>query len=193
MSSEPKDVTALLRAWGQGDGKSAEKLMPLIYDELRRLAAGYLASEREGHTLQPTALVHEAFMRLVGSNVEWHSRKHFFVTAARAMRRLLVDHARKHQSEKRGGAGRDLALDDIGEPAFTGRGPDVVALDDALTIFANADPIKAKVVELRFFGGLSVQEVADVLECSPATVHRHWRMAKAWLHSELVQENADDA
>ena len=194
MTSQAEDVTHLLHAWSHGDRESADKLVPLIYDELRRLAAGYLAGERPEHTFQPTALVHEAYMRLVDlRHVEWQDRTHFFAMAARAMRRLLVDHARKHRSAKRGGAERNLPLDEIGDLAIAGRPPDLAALDDALTALAAFDPLKAEIVELRFFGGFSNQEAAEVTNCSKSTVVRHWRMAKAWLHSELSQEAPDDA
>lgn len=190
MSSEPQDVTQLLLAWSNGDQDSAEKLVPLVYDELRQLAARYLARERPEHTLQPTALVHEAYLRLVDlRHVQWQDRTHFFAIAAQAMRRLLVDHARKHRSAKRGGVDRRLSLDEVGEVA-TARAPDLVALDDALTNLAEIDPTKASIVELRFFGGLSNQETAEVVGCSRSTVVRHWRMAKAWLHSELSNRDA---
>ncbi len=194
MSTPPEDVTRLLHAWSDGDADSAELLVPLIYDELRGLAARYLAGERPGHTLQPTALVHEAYMRLVDlRHVEWQDRRHFFAMAARAMRRLLVDHARKHRSAKRGGGADKLPLDQAGELTAGGREPDLVALDDALKSLAVFDPPKAPSVGLRFFAGRSTQETAEVVDCSGSTIQRHWRMAKAWLHNELSQQAADDA
>ncbi len=186
MSSPTDDVTRLLNAWSDGDPDCAEQLVPLIYDELRGLAARYLASERPEHTFQPTALVHEAYMRLVDlRHVRWQDRSHFFAMAARAMRRLLVDHARKHRSAKRGGADRGIPLELAGEVAAIGRDPDLLALDEALTRLADFDPMKASIVELRYFGGLSHDETAHFLNSSRSTVMRHWRMAKAWLHSEL--------
>ena len=186
MSSDPGDVTRLLVAWGQGDRNAADQLVPLIYDELRRLAQRHLAGERSEHTLQPTALVHEAYMRLVDlRRIEWQDRDHFFAMAARAMRRLLVDHARKQRAAKRGGPEEDLPLDQISDFGTPGREPDLVALDDALKSLSAFDPLKAKIVELRFFGGLSIDETAKIVQCSRSTVKRHWQMAKAWLHSEL--------
>ena len=191
MSSPPEDVTQLLIAWSQGDRDSAERLVPLIYDELRQLAARYLARERAEHTLQPTALVHEAYMRLVDlRHVQWQDRTHFFAIAAQAMRRLLVDHARKHRSAKRGGPIRRLSLEEVSEVAAS-RAPDLVALDEALDGLAEIDPTKASIVELRFFGGLSNQEAAEVMGCSRSTVVRQWRMAKAWLHSELCHSGPE--
>ncbi len=194
MSSPPEDVTRLLHAWSHGDRESAEQLVPVIYDELRRLAARYLAGERQGHTLQPTALVHEAYMRLVDlRHVEWQDRTHFFAMAARAMRRLLVDHARKHRCAKRGSGDRALPLDQVDDLVAAGREPDLMALDDALKSLAAFDPLKASIVELRFFGGFSNQETAKLLNRSTSTVVRQWRMAKAWLYSELSERAGDDA
>ncbi len=192
MSSRTEDVTRLLNAWSDGDRDCAEQLVPLIYDELRRLAAHYLAGERPEHTFQPTALVHEAYMRLVNlRDVRWQDRSHFFAMAARAMRRLLVDHARQNRTAKRGGADRGVPLDQAGELASPGRDPDLIALDEALTDLAAFDPLKASIVELRYFGGLSTEETAKFLNRSKSTVVRHWLMAKAWLHNEL--SNTDDA
>lgn len=194
MSSQPEDVTQLLIAWSQGDRDSADRLMPLIYDELRRLAARHLAGERPEHTFQPTALVNEAYLRLIDlRHVKWQNRAHFFAMAAQAMRRLLVDHARRQRSAKRGGADRGLPLDQVSELAAAGRAPDLMALDEALKNLATFDPLKASIVELRFFGGLSNKEAGEVLECSRATVGRHWQMAKAWLHGELSEPSSDDA
>ncbi len=193
MAAAPEDLTGLLLDWQAGDGDALERLTPLVYQGLKRLAGKRLQGERPGHTLQPTALVHEAYMRLVDlRHVEWQDRSHFFAIAAQAMRRLLVDHARKHRSAKRGGADRKLSLDEVGELSAT-RAPDLVALDDALTSLAEIDPTKASIVELRFFGGLSNQETAKVVGCSRSTVVRHWRMAKAWLHSELSNREDPDA
>ncbi|MCP3958210.1 MAG: sigma-70 family RNA polymerase sigma factor [bacterium] len=194
MPSTPTaEVTRLLNAWSNGDRGSAEQLAPLIYDELHHLAGLYLARERKEHTLQPTALVHEAYLRLVDlREIEWRDRAHFFAIAAQAMRRILVDHARKHRASKRGGSEPRISLDQAGDLATT-RQPDLVVLDDALQGLTAIDPQKASIVELRFFGGLSNEEVAEVLGVSRATVVRRWRMAKAWLHHELSPDEDDDS
>ena len=179
-------VTQLLKAWSEGDESALEKLMPLVLDELRRLAASYLRKERVGHTLQPTALVHEAYMRLVDqTQVQWQNRAHFFGVAAQMMRRILVDHARAHEAEKRGGEFQKLSLDENLDASGGERDVNLVALDDALNRLAGMDPQKSKIVELRFFGGLSVEETAEVLGVSAPTVKRQWRMAKAWLYGQV--------
>jgi RNA polymerase sigma factor (TIGR02999 family) len=185
MSAEPNAaVTRLLVRWTEGDKQALEDLLPLVYDELRRLARRYLQQERPGHTLQSTALVHEAYLRLVDQNVSWQNRAHFFGIAAQMMRRILVDHARSRSAAKRGdGAGR-VTLDE-GLVALEQRDVDVVALDEALTNLAKIDPQQGKIVELRFFAGLSIEETSEVLHISPATVKRDWAMAKAWLHREM--------
>lgn len=178
------DVTEMLLELKDGGDISA-RLLPLVYDELRRLAQSYLRSERPDHTLQPTALVHEAYLRLVDqSRVEWQSRAHFYAVAAQMMRRILIDHARSHATEKRGGSGKRLSLD---EAAFLPeeRAADLVALDEALKQLAATDERKSRVVELRFFGGLSVKETAEVLGVHVATVERDWVVAKAWLYREV--------
>ena len=179
-----QEVTRLLRAWSRGDETALEALIPLIYRELRQRAHRYMARERPGHTLQTTALINEAYLRLAGSPVAWESRSHFFAIAARMMRRILVDHARTRRSLKRGGEGRPVSLD---EEHLAGGQPDrdLVSLDDALDALAALDPRKVRVVELRFFGGLSVEETAEVLKVSPQTVMRDWRLAKAWLLREM--------
>jgi len=179
-----QEVTRLLRAWSRGDETALEALIPLIYRELRQRAHRYMARERPGHTLQTTALINEAYLRLAGSPVAWESRNHFFAIAARMMRRILVDHARTRRSLKRGGEGRPVSLD---EEHLAGGQPDrdLVSLDDALDALAALDPRKVRVVELRFFGGLSVEETAEVLKVSPQTVMRDWRLAKAWLLREM--------
>jgi RNA polymerase sigma factor (TIGR02999 family) len=185
LDDAPRDVTALLREWSGGDSAASERLMPLVYDELRRLARGYLRRERADHTLQPTALVNEAYLRLVDqTRVNWQSRAHFYGIAARMMRRVLVDHARSHAAEKRGGARHRLSLDDVSLPVEE-RAAELVALDDALVSLAELDPRKARVVELRFFGGLEVKEAAEVLGVSDKTVMREWERAKLWLCREL--------
>ncbi len=179
-SHESTDVTMLLNAWGDGKQDALDELMPLVYQELRKLARSYLRAERPEHTLQPTALVNEAYLRLVDQrNVRWENRRHFFGIAAQLMRRILVDHARKRQSEKRGGGEALIPFEEAkGVPT---KARDLVALDDALKDFATIDPRSAKIVELRQFGGLSIDETAEILEISPATVKRDWTVAKAWL------------
>jgi RNA polymerase sigma factor (TIGR02999 family) len=168
-------------------------MMPLIYDELRRQAQRYLQRERPDHTLQATALVHEAYLRLVDQKkVQWQNRAHFFGVAAQVMRRLLVDHARQQHAAKRGGVVPKLALDEALQVADA-RAADVVALDEALTALAALDPQHSRLVELRFFGGLTIEETAEVLGVSPATVKRDWSMAKAWLYRELRTGGLDDA
>jgi RNA polymerase sigma factor (TIGR02999 family) len=179
------EVTQLLLAWGNGDKAALDRLMPLLYDELRRLAASYLRRERDGHTLETSALAHEAYMRLVDQNlVQWRNRAHFFGIAAQMMRRILVDHARSHRYAKRGGGARRVSLDEAPQLGVQ-RAPDLVALDDALQALAQVDPEKARIVELRFFGGLTTEEVAEVMGVSTATVTRHWRLARAWLYRAL--------
>jgi len=182
----PEDITALLRAWSEGDPRAAENLLPLVYTDLRRRAGGYLRRERRNHTLNPTALVHEAYLRLVDQrHVTWQNRAHFFGIAAEMMRRILVDHARSHGAAKRGGTWCQVPFDDTvatSEP----RCVDLVAVDSAVEELAQFDPRQARVVELRFFGGLSVEETAEVMSLSRATVKREWTMARAWLHRRLA-------
>jgi len=187
-TSSPAAVTELLRAWSDGDDGALEQLMPLVEAELRRLARGYMARERRGHTLQTTALVNEAFVRLTDARqVRWQDRAHFLGISARLMRRVLVDYARRRGFYKRGGAAERVSLhDDLvtgSDPAF-----DVVALDRALETLGSVDPRKGRIVELRFFGGLTVEETAAVLQVSPDTVKRDWRLAKLWLLRELEGE-----
>ena len=185
MDSSSREVTQLLQRWSDGRSDARDELFPVIYAELRRLAAGYMRHERVDHTLQPTALVHEAFLKLVDQRaVRWQSRAHFFGIAAQAMRRILVDHARAHAAGKRGDGARKVPLDDamvIGGTMDVG----LLALDEALTRLAAIDPQQSRVVELRFFGGLTMDETAEVMHISPATVGREWRMAKAWLFAEI--------
>lgn len=180
-----EDVTALLRAWRAGDPEAAERLVRVVYRELRRQAARQLRRERRDHTLSPTALVREAYLRLVGQKrVAWQNRAHFFGLAARMMRRVLVDHARQRRASKRAGSWCRVALDD--NVAASGpRDLDLVALEDALQGLSALDPEKARMVELRFFGGLSVEEAAEVLGVSEATLTREWRVARAWLYRRL--------
>jgi RNA polymerase sigma factor (TIGR02999 family) len=179
-------VTRILSALDQGDPHAAEQLLPLVYDELRRLAAEKLAHEKPGQTLQATALVHEAYLRLVGGETapHWDSRRHFFAAAAEAMRRILIDNARRKRMEKHGGGRRRVELDDI-EGGADMQSPDLLALDEALTKLAAEDPIKAQLVNLRYFAGLSLQEAADALGISRATAARYWSYARTWLYCEL--------
>src|SRR3989475_2110260 len=182
------DITQLLRAWSEGDESALEKLTPLVYREMYRLAGHYMGGERPGHTLQATALVNEAYMRLIDwKNVQWQNRAHFFAVSAQMMRRILVDYARSRKNQKRGGDVCRVTLDEAFVFSKEKR-PDLVALDTALERLAELDARKSKVVELRFFGGLSVEEAAEVLKVSPFTVHRDWRLAKAWLHRELTPD-----
>jgi RNA polymerase sigma-70 factor, ECF subfamily len=183
--SSTQQVTKLLHAWRRGEPAALDELVPLIHQELRRLARRYMFGERAGHTLQTTALVNEAYLRLVNSQqVKWQNRTHFFAISARLMRRILVDSARAHRSKKRG-AGISNATLNEGLIKPQEKGADLLALDDALTSLAEADPRKSHVVELRFFGGLSVEETAEVLQVSADTVLRDWKLAKAWLRREI--------
>jgi RNA polymerase sigma-70 factor, ECF subfamily len=180
-------VTELLAAWSNGDQSAFEKLMPLIDDELRRLAHRYMSRERAGHTLQTTALINEAFLHLVNrKNLQWQNRAHFFGLAAQVMRTILVDHARSHASAKRGGGTRNLELDEA-LVVSQQKAAEVVALDEALKHLALIDPRQSRIVELRFFGGLTVEEAAEVLDVSPVTIKREWSTAKAWLYHELAK------
>ncbi|MCA1626914.1 MAG: sigma-70 family RNA polymerase sigma factor [Acidobacteria bacterium] len=187
-NSSPNDVTRLLVQLTDGDRDVLNELLPLVYNELRQLAAKYLRREREGHTLQPTALVHEAYLRLIDQKqVRWQNRAHFFGVAAQMMRRILVDHARTHNAEKRGGQFQLLSLDENIDVSAT-PAADLVALDDALNRLAAIDEQKSRIVELRFFGGLSVEETAEVLGVSTPTIKRQWRMAKAWLYGQVQKQ-----
>jgi RNA polymerase sigma-70 factor (ECF subfamily) len=186
MQKHSQDVTGLLVAWSDGDVVALEQLMPLVYQELRRLANRHLARERQNHTLDSACLVNEAYLRLVDQNVNWQNRNHFFAIAARLMRRILVDHARTRSVAKRGGGAIQVSLTDNPESAPLGqRAMEVIEIDEALIRLAEFDPRKCEVVELRFFGGLSIEETADVLKISANTVMRDWKTAKAWLHREL--------
>jgi RNA polymerase sigma factor (TIGR02999 family) len=193
MATPPtREVTRLLLAWSQGDQTALEKLTPLVYEELRRLAHRYMVRERPDHTLQTTALVNEAYMRLVNQkNVAWQNRAHFFAISAQLMRRILVDLARSRQCIKRGQA-QQVSLDEA-LIVSREREADLVALDDALSALAAIDPRKCQVVELRFFAGLSVEETAEVLKISSDTVIRDWKVAKVWLLRELSREENDEA
>ena len=184
--SDAHDVTILLRKLSEGDQAAPEELMPLVYDELRRLAHAYMQNERSGHTLQATALVHEAYVRLVDwENVTWQNRAHFFAVAAKLMRRILVDHARTRDAEKRGGGAQRLVLDEAVSFPSARRDVDLIALDESLESLGELDRLQAQVVELRFFGGLTIEETAHALNITPAVVRREWTVAKAWLHREI--------
>ena len=187
LTSAPSvEITRLLRAWSGGDQAAFERLTPVVYDELRRIARGYMRHERPDHTLQATALVHEAYLHLIDvQNVGWQDRAHFFAVSAQMMRRILVDRARARVTGKRGGAAAHVQLDEIPEVG-SWRAIELMALDDALTAMAKMDPRKAKVIEFRFFAGLSVEETAEVLKISPQSVMRDWKLARAWLERELA-------
>lgn len=188
MSEERKEISLILKDWSGGKRESADVLLSLVYDELRRIARQYLRKERADHTLQPTALVHEAYMKLIDiSDVSWQDRAHFFAVASNVMRHILVDHARARAAEKRGGERERIALEDavnLSDKADV----DLLALDEAMHRLAEFDAQQSKIVELRFFGGLTIEETAHVIGISPATVKREWTMAKAWLFRRLKAE-----
>ena len=178
-------ITQLLAGWSSGDREAAERVLPLVYEELHRIAARQLRGEREAHTLQATAIVHEAYLRLVGqAGLEWPSRAHFFAFSSHLIRRILVDHARRRNRAKRGGLAQKVTLFEVADLALE-KSPDLVALDEALARLEKRDPRRATVVELKFFGGLTLDEIAEQLGISPETVSRDWRSARAWLYSEL--------
>jgi RNA polymerase sigma factor (TIGR02999 family) len=182
-------ITQLLAAASDGDQAALDALLPVVYNELRRLADHYLRQERPDHTLQATALVHEAYLRLVDqTNISWQNRAHFFSVAAQVMRHILVDHARAHKAEKRGGGEQKLSLDEA-ISFFAERDVNLVALDEALNELTKLDAQQGRIVELRFFGGLTIEESAEVLKITPGTVRYDWRMAKAWLHRALSNTN----
>lgn len=187
LSSEP-DVTELLLEWQQGDRAALDRLTPLVYDELRRIAHRYMQRERGGHTLETTALVNEAYLRLVGQQkIEWQNRAHFFAVTAQVMRRLLIDHARRRHYAKRGGEAQQVSLGEASGMSQP-RAAELVALDEALDELARLDPRKSRIVELRYFGGLSLEETADALDISAMTVRRDWRAAKAWLYKAVMSD-----
>lgn len=182
----PPDITRMLIDLTDGNREVINEILPLIYAELHKLAGGYLRKERGNHTLQPTALVHEAYLKLIDQkNVKWQNRAHFFGIAAQIMRRILMDYARQHKAEKRGGVGEKVSLEEEFIIVESGKSHELLALDEALENLTELDEVKAKIVELRYFGGLSVAETAEVLDVSEITVKRHWRMAKAWLYGQL--------
>ena len=188
MSHSPNEVTQLLIAWSNGDQAVLDKLMPLVYDELRRIAKPYMSRQPSGHTLQTTALIHEAYLKLVGQpGKHWQNRAHFFGVAAQAMRHILVDYARSRQCAKRGGKMQLVPLDEAAVVSED-RTDELVALDNALRRLAEIDARKSQIVEMRYFGGLGVEETAEVLKVSPDTVMRDWRLAKSWLRRELSRD-----
>ena len=184
----PNEITERLIAWGAGDRAALDQLLPVVYQELRRMAGNYLRQENPGHTLQPTALVHEAWLRLINqARVNWRNRAQFFGVAAQMMRRILVDHAKAKHREKRGGDAVKLSLDDVINLSRE-RAAELLALDDALDELTRVDERKSRVIELRYFGGFSVEETAQILGVSPETVMRDWKLAKAWLYQQIRQE-----
>jgi RNA polymerase sigma factor (TIGR02999 family) len=191
MAGAPSQgITELLLDWSRGDQGALETLTPLVYQELRRLAAGYMRRERPDHTIQTTALVHEAYLRLVDQRTEWKGRSHFFAIAAQMMRRILLDYAKQQKSSKRGSGIHPVSID---EPLLLiqERSSDLVALDDALSALSELEPQRARIVELRYFGGLSNEEIAEVIGLSPATVQRQWAGARAWLYRELNRKDEE--
>ena len=187
MGTDADNVTRLLLEWSQGNEQALEEMLPLIYEELHRLAHNFLYRERPGHTLQTTALVHEAYLKLIDQrDARWQNRAHFFAIAAQAMRRILIDSARRHIAEKRGGGGEKLSLDEVATISLE---PDtnLLALDEALNRLAQIDSSQGRIIELRYFGGLTIEETAEVMKLSPATIKREWAMARAWLHQALTQ------
>ena len=191
-SISPQEVTQLLADWGRGDKSAFDKLFPLVHEELRRIAQRQMSHERPGHTLQATALVNEAYLKLAGNEgFEWRDRAHFYAVCAQVMRHVLIDHARAHARDKRGGGALQVSLNDaiaLGEQ----RAEELVALDEALRSLEHLDPQKGRIVEMRYFGGLSIEETAEVLDISPRTVRREWRRAKAWLYRMISEGVADE-
>ena len=185
MPALPEEITQLLLSWSEGDKAALDRLIPLVYPELRRLARIYMSRESPAHTLQTSGLINEAYLRLVDQHrVEWQNRAHFFAVAAQVMRHILIDHARSHRYAKRGAGAQHVPLDEVAVVAKE-RAEELVALDDALTKLAQIDERKSQIVELRFFGGLTGEEIAELMKLSPITVKREWRSAKAWLHLEI--------
>jgi len=182
MSEQSSEITQILQDWNDGNEDAKERLLPFVYDELKRQARILMARERPNHTLQPTALVHEAYLKLIDhTRINWQNRAHFLGMAATIMRQILIDHARRHRAGKRGGEHENLSLEDTVVIVAGEKPMDLIALDEALKDLAKFDEFKSRLVELRYFGGLSVEETAEVMQVSEITVKRHWRMAKAWL------------
>jgi RNA polymerase sigma factor (TIGR02999 family) len=182
-----ENITVMLRQWSEGNREALDELLPLIYDDLHKRARQYLRGERSDHTLQPTALINEAYLKLIDQDVEWQNRSHFFAISAQVMRRILVDHARNRLRNKRGGDQVKLPLDEAALVVSDETGVDLIALDDALTRLAVFDPRQSRIVELRYFSGFTLEETAEALSISRATAAREWAMAKAWLHRELTR------
>jgi RNA polymerase sigma factor (TIGR02999 family) len=191
MSHAPQEITKLLEDWGKGDRQALEKLTPLVYSELRRIAQNQMKAERAGHTLQATALVNEAYMKLAGrSDFAWHDRSHFFAVCAQVMRHILIDHARAHLRDKRGGGAVQVSLGDVG--GVSEQSERMMALDEGLRALEVVDAQKARIVELRYFAGLTIEDTADVLNISPTTVRREWRRARAWLYRFILEASTDE-
>jgi len=187
----PHEITQLLAKWSDGNQSALDELYPLVYDELHRLARRYMSRERKGHTLQTTALINEAYVRLVDQkNVHWANRSHFFAISAQIMRRILIDHARRHRYAKRGGGAQQVSLEDVAA-VTPDPGRELVRLDEALKSLAEMDPRRSQVVEMRYFGGLNNEEIARVLKISENTVTRDWNMARAWLHQQLSETSSN--
>jgi RNA polymerase sigma factor (TIGR02999 family) len=191
LPRQEHEITQLLAEWREGNQGALDDLYPLVYDELHRLARRYMSRERKGHTLQTTALINEAYVRLVDQrNVQWANRSHFFAISAQIMRRILIDHARRHAYAKRGGGAQQVSLDEVANLTSV-RGSELLRLDEALKILAEMDPRRSQVVELRYFGGLNNEEIAGVLNVSENTVTRDWNMARAWLYQQLSESAAN--
>lgn len=191
-SISPQEVTQLLADWGRGDKSAFDKLFPLVHEELRRIAQRQMSHERPGHTLQATALVNEAYLKLAGNEgFEWRDRAHFYAVCAQVMRHVLIDHARAHARDKRGGGAVQVSLNDA-IALSEQRAEELVALDEALRSLEHRDPQKGRIVEMRYFGGLSIEETAEVLDISPRTVRREWRRSKAWLYRMISEGVADE-
>jgi RNA polymerase sigma-70 factor, ECF subfamily len=190
QAPNPQNITQLLAEWRDGNQSALDELYPLVYDELHRLARRYMSRERKGHTLQTTALINEAYVRLVGQTVNWANRSHFFAISAQIMRRILIDHARRHAYAKRGGGAQQVSLDEAAA-VTPDQSAELIRLDEALTSLAEMDPRRSQVVELRYFGGLNNEEIAGVLNVSENTVTRDWNMARAWLYQQLTGSGAN--
>jgi RNA polymerase sigma factor (TIGR02999 family) len=191
-TASPQEITRLLSDWSRGDRTALDRLTPLVYAELRQIARRQMSRERPGHTLQATALVNEAYLKIIGQDdFEWKSRAHFFAVCAQVMRHILIDHARTHARDKRGGGAIQVSLDEAAMMAG-GRAADFLALNEALSDLETADPRKGRIVELRYFTGMGIDETAEVLKISPATVRREWRRAKAWLYRALAEGGVDE-
>ncbi|HKS30573.1 MAG TPA: sigma-70 family RNA polymerase sigma factor [Pyrinomonadaceae bacterium] len=193
-TSTPHDITLLLAAWSEGDSSALEKLTPLVHAELRRIARRQMGHERPNHTLQATALVNEAYLRLIGQEgFAWQSRAHFFAVCAQVMRHILIDYARSHDRDKRGAGALHVSLGQAAAAVEATNAADLVALDDALRALEAVDPQKGRIVELRYFAGLTIEETAEVLKISPTTVRREWRRAKAWLYRAIVEGDGHES